>query len=218
MSPEQVLGKTLDGRTDLFSFGVVMYEMATGFRPFKGDSSGAIFDSILHKIPVETVRLNTEIPGELEHIIARALEKDRNLRYQHASDLRAELQRLKRKTDSASSMSSVAEEPIGRGIRSRRLQYVLAGSLAALVLLFGLNVGGIRSRMFNFSTAPRIESIAVLPFVNVSNDPKTEYLSDGITESLIDNLSRSEEHTSELQSPVHLVCRLLLEKKKNKDR
>jgi len=190
MSPEQVLGKTLDGRTDLFSFGVVMYEMATGFRPFKGDSSGAIFDSILHKIPVETVRLNTEIPGELEHIIARALEKDRNLRYQHASDLRAELQRLKRKTDSASSMSSVAEEPIGRGIRSRRLQYVLAGSLAALVLLFGLNVGGIRSRIFNFSTAPRIESIAVLPFVNVSNDPKTEYLSDGITESLIDNLSQ----------------------------
>jgi serine/threonine-protein kinase len=190
MSPEQVLGKTLDGRTDLFSFGVVMYEMATGFRPFKGDSSGAIFDSILHKIPVETVRLNTEIPGELEHIVARALEKDRNLRYQHASDLRAELQRLKRKTDSASSMSSVAEEPIGRGIRSRRLQYVLAGSIAALVLLFGLNVGGIRSRIFNFSTAPRIESIAVLPFVNVSNDPKTEYLSDGITESLIDNLSQ----------------------------
>jgi len=190
MSPEQVLGKTLDGRTDLFSFGVVMYEMATGFRPFKGDSSGAIFDSILHKIPVETVRLNTEIPGDLEHIIARALEKDRNLRYQHASDLRAELQRLKRKTDSASSMSSVAEEPIGRGIRSRRLQYVLAGSIAALVLLFGLNVGGIRSGIFNFSTAPRIESIAVLPFINVSNDPKTEYLSDGITESLIDNLSQ----------------------------
>jgi eukaryotic-like serine/threonine-protein kinase len=117
MSPEQVRAKELDTRTDLFSFGAVLYEMASGQLPFRGESSGVVFDGILNRSPVSPIRLNPDLPQKLEEIVNKALEKDRNLRYQHASDIRTDLQRLKRDTDSGKTPmpSQVAAAPSSQG-------------------------------------------------------------------------------------------------------
>jgi eukaryotic-like serine/threonine-protein kinase len=181
MSPEQVRGKELDARTDLFSFGAVLYEMATGTLPFRGESSGVIFNSILDGTPTSAVRLNPDVPVELERIINKCLEKDRNLRYQHASDIRTDLQRLKRDTESP--RISAAHALPDKRFHGRKFWIALSACIAVIGLA-ALGIWSLRS-----GKAAQIDSIAVLPFTNGGGDANSDYLSDGMTESLIDNLA-----------------------------
>ena len=179
MSPEQVRGKQLDARTDLFSFGVVLYEMVTGMLPFRGDTSALIFNAILERAPLAPVRLNPEVPAELERIINKTLEKDRDVRCQSAGELRADLKRLKR--DTAPAMTKGAS--LFRSSRTQIMATVLALVVTAGVLIVG-------AKLYFARPAKRIGSIAVLPLENLSRNPEQEYFTEGMTEELTTDLAK----------------------------
>lgn len=221
MSPEQARGEELDNRTDIFSFGAVMYEMVSGRQAFSGNTSAVIFHAILERDPPPPERLSGDLPPKFWDVIQKALEKDRETRYQHAADIRADLKRLKRESDSARVLSSslaVAREssaaspasPTPRSgtaaistatastpvasppPRGRMLPVLIAVVvvIATLGAVYALNLGGIRDRIAGGSAPGRIDSLAVLPFVNMTKDPDSDYLCDGLTETLINNLSQ----------------------------
>jgi serine/threonine-protein kinase len=189
MSPEQARGEELDCRTDVFSFGSVLYEMATGRPPFTGSTSALLFDGILHQSPPALSKLNPGIPPELEQIINKALEKDREVRCQSAAELRADLRRLRRDRDTA--RISSANQQIQTAAPTRPWKLILAtGFLILLVAFLTFNYAWLRERFRPLPGAPQIASLAVLPLDNLSRDPEQEYFSEGMTDELITDLAK----------------------------
>jgi serine/threonine protein kinase/tetratricopeptide (TPR) repeat protein len=188
MSPEQVRAKELDARTDLFSFGAVLYEMATGTLPFRGETSAVISDGIMNRHPVPALRLNPDLPPKLEDIINKALEKDRTLRYQSAAEMRADLQRLKRDTDSHKSVAVAESMPVSR---KRRLIWVAATAVsvfAATMMAFFLQQSR-HPAVSRVDSANPKNTIAVLPLQNMNGDITVEYLRFALADEIANTLT-----------------------------
>jgi serine/threonine protein kinase/Flp pilus assembly protein TadD len=191
MSPEQVRAKELDARTDLFSFGVVLYEMATGALPFSGESTGVIFDGIMNRAPASALRLNPALPAEFERVLEKSLEKDRALRYQSAAELRADLKRVQRGSESGRN-AAVSEPQPARTRSSNSKRGTRFAAIAALAVL--MVAGGIAWYTRHSSTPAPVAaakpSVAVLPLQNLSAEPDSAYFSDGMTDEITTKLSK----------------------------
>ena len=186
MSPEQARGEELDARTDLFSFGAVLYEMATGRVAFQGPTSAVIFHAILERTSPNPSSVNSNLPSRFGEIVSKALEKDRALRYQSAVEIGADLKRLKRDTESTPVTAAAATAGTPPSSRNMKLRIgLLAASLSiAVVLALALLFSGQKIK------EATMDSVAVLPFVNATGDPNSEYLSEGITQDLVSTLSQ----------------------------